>query len=391
MSDVSVEQLRWNQLRKQGLLERVHKDFYDVARGALALHSTDYWTPYLSAWARIGNFDAEQVFKSMNTSGKHLLRHRAFRNAHHVIHADMFPLILNALGPHLARSMRPAPPIKDLSDAELEERIEEIIGVLSDGPASMNDLKKKLPHIGDQMRWILLIANGRGLVIRTKSTHARNNRLDYDLLSRWIGGASIPKMKEEDARRELTLRYISIFGPVSIDDFSWWLPAKKTEANSLFSSLADDISMVEVDGKSCFITKDDLEIASSVEPPSEPVVFFLPYEDHFPKAYKDRLWYLSEHMREVLFPRNREHYWPPKMEPPPPGPQKGMNASGEKRPSIWVDGKIVGRWEINQEDEDTIVSIGLVEKVSSKAKSLIKEKQQTLSEFIQRHLIPISK
>ncbi|MDF1539834.1 MAG: winged helix DNA-binding domain-containing protein, partial [Candidatus Thorarchaeota archaeon] len=362
-----------------------------VARGAIALHSTDYWTPYLSAWARIGDFEAEQVFKSMNTSGKYLLRRPAFRNAHHVIHIDMFPLILSALGPHLARSMRPAPPIKGLSDAELEERIDEIIGVLSDGPASMNDLKKKLPHIGDQMRWILLMANGRGLVIRTRSTHARNNRLDYDLLSRWIDGASIPKMEEEQARRELTLRYISTFGPVSLDDFSWWLPAKKTEAKKLFGNLTEDINMVEADGKPCYMTKDDLEISSSLEPPSEPIVFFLPYEDHFPKAYKDRQWYLSEDMENILFPRNREHYWPPKMEPPPPGPPKGMNASGEKRPSIWVNGRIVGRWEIDQEKDDVTVSIGLIEKVDSKVKPLIEEKRQSLQEFIQKRLIPISK
>lgn len=391
MSGATVEQLRWNQIRKQGLLEKVYENFNEVAKAALSLHSTDYWTPYLSAWARVGDFDAEKVFNSMNTSGKNLLRRPAFRNTHHVIHIDMFPLILSALGPHLARSMRPAPPIKNLSDSEFEKRINEIIRVLQDGPASMNDLKKKLPHIAEQMRWLLLVANGRGLVIRTKSTHARNNRLDYDLLSRWTGGLDIPKMAEADARRELTFKYISTFGPVSISDFSWWLPTKKAEAKKLFGGLADEITMVDIDGNSCYLANEDLDMASSLEPPSEPVVFFLPYEDYFPKAFKERSWYLTEEMQKVLFPRNREHYWPPKMKPPPPGPPKGMNASGEKRPSIWVDGRIVGRWEINQEKDDVTISIGLVDKVNAKVEPLIEENRQSLQDFVQERLVPISK
>lgn len=390
MTNPTVEQMRWNQIRKQGLLDTIHRDFYDVVKSSIALHSTDYWTPYLSAWARIGDFDAEQVFMNMNSSGDLLVRRPAFRNTHHLIHTENLPLILRALGPHLERSMRPAPPLKHLSDKELDRCIEEIIGILKEGPASMNDLKERLPHIGDQMRWILLIANGRGLTIRTRGSHARSSRLDYDLVSRWVGKIDLTDTSEEDARKELALKYIDLFGPVSIDDLSWCLPAKKTESKKILSDLSMDITDVSLNGDPHYMTKTDIELATSLELPSNPVVFFLPYEDHFPKAFKNRSWYMSEELQPIIFPRNREHYWPPKLNPPPPGPPKGMNASGEKRPSIWVDGKIVGRWEIDQEGSNAIVSIGIASKISPKVKPIIEEKRNELQTFIEERLLPIS-
>ncbi len=389
MGDVTEAQLRWNQLRKQRLLGESKGTFHDIARDALGLHSTDYWTPYLSAWARVGNFDASSVFKDVNC-GDSLFRRPAFRNTHHMIHIDNLPLILGALGPHLTRHMRPAPPIKDLSDNELEERIAEVLNALEKSSKSMNDLKKELPHIGNQMRWLLLIANGRGLVIRTKGTHAKSTRLDYDLVSRWVKGFRPLEMTEEEARTHLVLRYIEYFGPISMNDLSWWMPCKKTEGKKLVANLEGQITTVDVQGKPHMITNEDLEYASSIDKPSDPIVSFLPYEDHFPKAFTDRTWYLSEDAKKKLYPRRPEHYRPPEMNPPPPGPPKGMNASGEMRPSIWVDGKVVGRWEIDQSDGDVAINIGLIQSVPSKERKIIDAKRLELNVFIQNQLVPIS-
>ncbi|MHA1906573.1 MAG: DNA glycosylase AlkZ-like family protein [Candidatus Thorarchaeota archaeon] len=389
MGGATEAQLRWNQLRKQRLLEDSKGTFYDVAKEALGLHSTDYWTPYLSAWARVGDYDASKVFNDVN-SGNHLYRRPAFRNTHHMIHRDNLALILAALGPHLVRHMRPAPPIKDLTEEVFENRIGEIVRTLEEASMSMNDLKKKLPHIGNQMRWLLLAANGRGLVIRTKGSHAKSNRLDYDLVSRWVKGFKPLDISEEEARTQLVLRFIKYFGPVTMDDLSWWMPCKKTEGKNLVANLGDDVSAIDIRGKAHIMTSEDLEEAKSMDNPTEPVVSFLPYEDHFPKAFTLRTWYLSDDAKKNLYPRRPEHYWPPEMNPPPPGPPKGMNASGEMRPSIWVDGKVSGRWEVNKSKGDVEVSISLICSVSHKVRKIIDNKRHELNEFIQNQLVPIS-
>ena len=389
MGGATEPQLRWNQLKKQGLLGKIKRSFNDVAKDALGLHSTDYWTPYLSAWPRIGDYDASQVFDAVN-NGNHLYRRPTFRNTNHMIHIDNLPLILRALGPSLARSMRLAPPIKDLSEKELEERIGEIVGVLKEKSLSINDLKKKLPHSSKQMRWLLLVANGRGLVIRTRGSHAKSNRLDYDLVSRWVKGFKLLEITEEEARTQLVMKYVEHFGPVTLDDFSWWMPCKKTEGKKLVANLGEELSTIKIQGKQHLMSLSDLEEAASLAAPSEPLVSFLPYEDHFPKAFTIRTWYLTEEAKKYLFPRRPEHYRPPEMNPPPSGPPTGMNQSGEIRPSIWVDGKVVGRWEIDLSDGNTVVNIGFVSSVPSRVKKIIEETRENLREFIQFRLVPIS-
>ncbi len=377
------------QLQKQGLLEKKYTGFKEVCQDALGLHSTDYWTPYLSVWARIGDYDAEKVFTSIN-SGNGYVRRPAFRNTHHVISIENLGVILRALGPQLERSMRAAPPIKDLTEDQMEKRIREIIHVLSEGPHSITDLKKKLPHIGDQMRWLILIANARGIILRTSGSHAKSTRLDYDLTSNWLPEFKPPDISEEDALREIVLRYIALFGPVTIKDLAWWIPLKVTPAKELVSDLDDSISKIKIGKKEHLIVPSDLESVNNLDERTEPIVFLLPYEDHFPKAYSEREWYLDSECKDVIFPRNREYFWPPKMEPPPSGQATGMNASGEIRPSIWVDGKIVGRWEIEVEGKTAKVHTGLVHKVSQDSNNLIERKCVELEEFLINRLIPIS-
>lgn len=61
-----IEQLRVNQLRKQYLLPEKQVSFFDIAKTQLGLHSTNYWTPYLSIYARLGDYNPKKVFSALN-------------------------------------------------------------------------------------------------------------------------------------------------------------------------------------------------------------------------------------------------------------------------------------------------------------------------------------
>ncbi|MFW9910248.1 MAG: DNA glycosylase AlkZ-like family protein, partial [Candidatus Thorarchaeota archaeon] len=240
MPTISPTCIRLNQWRKQGYLDQKFKDFYEVTKNAIGLHSTDYWTPYLSVWSRIGDYDAKSVFEALNT-GKRIVRSRAFRNTQHVVLIEDFVLITRALGPQLERSMIPAPPIKKLEEPEREKLLNELLSAFEEGPMTMQGLKQALPHVGEMMRWLLLILMGRGQVIRTSATHARSTIQMYDLTARWLPRFSLTDISEEDARAEILFKYIVSFGPVTLEDISWWLPCKKTEAKSHIESLDEKL------------------------------------------------------------------------------------------------------------------------------------------------------
>jgi hypothetical protein len=89
-------------------------------------------------------------------------------------------------------------------------------------------------------------------------------------------------------------------------------------------------------------------MAASIDQPSDHLVWFLPYEDHFPKVFILRQFYIDDETEEKLLPKSIRHYWPPEMTPPPENDNRGHIAAGQIRPSIWLDGKIIGRWEMEK-------------------------------------------
>ena len=390
MVRVTEEQLRWNQLRKQFLLEEKPSDFYQVARAQLGLHSTDYWTPYLSVWARLGDYDAEKVFKSIN-SGRELVRTHAFRSTVHLMHIDNLSMILSATGPALFNAYRNDKYRKmdQLSDKQIEDMLEKVRIALEDAPLRTSELKRNVPQVGKHVRSALLMLMARGEVVRAEATHARSNLTSYALLKNWVKGFKLELIDEQEAISQVIRRHIERFGPVSVDDIAWWLRQTKTTVRTVLNELDDDITAFDVGGVEKFMMKDDMEVASALEIPSENHVWFLPYEDHFLKATIDRTGFIEESIQPKLSPADRKHYWPSKPDAPRKLPSKGSRATGEVRPSIWLNGQVVGRWEMDDDGSKKIVT-SLYSKATRQQKSAIEQVRGHFEAFINSSLMPIS-
>ncbi|MHA2303662.1 MAG: DNA glycosylase AlkZ-like family protein, partial [Candidatus Thorarchaeota archaeon] len=212
MEELTLEQVRLNHLRKQHALDKKRPDFYKIAKAQLGLHSTDYWTPYLSVWARIGDYDAEAVFKSLN-SGDRLLRLNAFRTTVHVVHIDNLSLVIHATKATFYKKIRQHPDIRQLSDQEIGPLMESVLATLEDGPKTMREIKKLVPENARQIRPLFHLAATSGKVVRATASHARSSTTSYALLEKWIEGFSLDDMSEADAVSRVIHRYIDRFGP----------------------------------------------------------------------------------------------------------------------------------------------------------------------------------
>ena len=282
------------------------------------------------------------------------------------------------------------PFLRPFSDKQIDSILVKVESALEERPLKMKEIKERVPDVGDAMRWIVIMAMCEGKIIRAYANHARNPQTTYGLTEKWLEKFTSSDSDEDSAVREIIQKYVKLFGPVTLDDISWWLPATKTKVKSVIKDLGEQVVSLDVEGNTCYVDIEDFEIAASLESSSDPHVSFLPYEDHFAKAFIDRSWYLSEEVRGVVFPDSRNYYWPPECLPPPK-PHKGMKQSGEKRPSIWVNGRIVGRWEFEGKGEQTSVVYKMLENISKKAASLIEESRTQLEEFVLKRLVPISK
>ena len=391
MVKATAEQLHWNQLRKQFLLDEKPSNFYQVTKAQLGLHSTDYWTPYLSVWARLGDYDAKRIFESID-NGRSLIRTHAFRTTLHVMHIDNLSMILSATGPALFRAYRTDKyrKIDQLSDKDIESMLSKVKSILDDGPLRTTELKKRLPEVGENVRSALLLLMARGEVVRAKAKHARSNLTSYALLDRWVQGYKLELIDEQEAITQLIREHIERFGPVSIDDIAWWLRQTKTTVKRVLQHLAEDVVNIKIGESEKFILKEDMEIASTLSAPPKDQLWFLPYEDHFLKAFIDRSGFISEEIQPKLFPADRKHFWPSSPDAQRKMPSKGVRATGEVRPSIWLNGRVVGRWEMDDNGGLKKVVISLYTKTTKTQEKKIEQVRKRLEEFINSSLMPIS-
>ena len=142
MSATRLEALRAARLHAQ----RSAPDVDTLVRATIGLHSTDYATPYLSAWARLATFDAGDLYARLN-AGRGLVRVNAFRNTVHVVHVEDAPVVLAATGAATEQVGRRSPGIKALSDAEVDRGVGQLLAALADGPRANAALKDVVPNL----------------------------------------------------------------------------------------------------------------------------------------------------------------------------------------------------------------------------------------------------
>ncbi len=392
MRELALEQVWLNHDRKQ-FMQAKQMDFFQLPRANLGLHSTDYWTPYISAWARLGDYDAASIYASLN-AGKAITRMNAFRTTLHIVSNKDLLLITSATGPRLFKAVRQGPEMRHLTDKQIEQLLTKFLRLLEKEPLSMRGMKAKAPAIAKRSRSLLWLAMARGLVVRASTTHARNTTCKYALTRTWVTDLEGEMLPEEEAVAAVFRRYVAAFGPVAVDDFAWWLPTTKTTVKHLIAAADDDIEPCLVDGTIKYMLCDDLEIALSSEKREDKRVLFLPYEDYFPKAFADRSWYSSDDIRPMVFPRIPQAFWPQGGTPKRAVPDTGgssADASGEIRPSIWVDGRIVGRWEIDESGEKVGIAYSLFESLPAETKRTISSERSRLEDFLNMELMPISR
>ena len=130
----------------------------------------------------------------------------------------------------------------------------------------------------------------------------------------WIG--ELVGRPREQALAELARRYLRGYAPASERDLARWAGLPLRDSRLAFERIAAELREVEVDGVRPWALADGVPRA-----PRSPLVRLLGAFDNFNMGYEDREFALPEaHLKQVL-----------------PG-------GGIVRPTITVDGRIVGTW-----------------------------------------------
>ncbi|NHJ33111.1 MAG: winged helix DNA-binding domain-containing protein [Asgard group archaeon] len=372
-------------LQKQSLLTKTKKqDFEEILKSHIGLHSTDYLTPYFSLWARVENFEPVSLFQAISEN-KTAIRMRAFRRTVFVVHRNNLETIIGSmihfLDKHKQNNIKHM--IKmGMKEGSYENMRNDLIKLLKNkSPLTTSQIKKELASkwTGEWIKSSLHLLEFEGMIARIGQRYITDKTIKYGLFDDYFPELRREMFDPEKSMQLLFRKYIQQYGPITADDFSWWLPLTKTQTKKIIESMYENLEEFTLNSNQYFMLKDDYEILKNLEPKIEsPIVNFLPYEDHFPKAYTIRNWHLSDDIVQKLYKVGRMDW-------------------GQIRPSIWVNGEIKGRWEIEfVDDKKTEMKVEIVhlEKEISQSKEfmkLIDEQIDDLEFFANDKLIPLMK
>ncbi|MHA1354266.1 MAG: DNA glycosylase AlkZ-like family protein [Candidatus Heimdallarchaeota archaeon] len=382
---MDLQKFRLYQLKKQNLLIKEKQTNYQkILFNHIALHSTDYLTPYISLWSRVEDFDPMSLFNAIKN--KEAVRLRAMRRTVFVSHSENLPVLL----PAISKVLEPykMDNIKHLVNKmgmpeDLPEKISRDIIILLEKKNALttSQIKKELSnkYKGDFVRAIITLLEFECAIARVDQRYITDKIIIWGLFSKNYPELLEKKIEQDEAIKQLFMKYLEQFGPATIEDFCWWLPLKKTPAKQMISDLQDELSELDFNNKKYYMTKKDHRDYESFDfSLDEPIINFLPYEDHFPKAFTIRNWFISEELAEKLT-------------------DKGTINMGQIRPSIWINGEIKGRWEINWlDDKKTKLEIQLTYLSDDVIKTpnimkLVENERITLEAFYNAQLIPVMK
>jgi len=378
---MELNKIRFYQLHKQNLIQKAKPDEYaNLLKAHIGLHSTDYLTPYLSLWARVENFEPKLLFNDLNEPWN-ALRIRAFRGTIFVVHKKNLKNILGASKIFQSSTVNNFEKFLSkmgLNSATIEQKV---VNLLSDKKdLTVHELKKLLDDqlTGEYFTFTLRYLEFKGVLVRTNHRYITDKVIRYGLMDEWFPEIAVDEIDSEEALQTLILNYVCKFGPVCLDDLSWWLPINKTLARKMIDKLNEQLICFDFNDREYFMEKDDYERLKDFELPDnqQPIINFIPYEDHFPKAYSIRNWFLSEAVSPLVH-------------------KKGVIYRGQIFPSIWLNGEIIGGWEMNWIDKAKsamkVEIINIYEKLnlSKQITQLIESQRTELENFVNEKLVPL--
>ena len=315
MKQLTPSLARANALAVHGLSSKLDDPVLAAGR-LVGLHNTTQSTPYLSVRARLPSFSRSDLDQAM-WQNWNLARFRAMRLTMFIFPDDLLEIAAAATR-HLTagwakRWLRDS----NLDEATFSRIADDVDAALVDNPMTVRDLRATL---GVQKTVDLPGIVGRlcdiGRLVGGAPPHSwRSSVRRYHRWDEVLPEVDPYRWDETTAQAELVRRYVESYGPVTLDDISWWTGMTKGRCRTALEGL--DAQPVEVAG-----WPGPLWACGDLPDEGPGSVCALPLLDPYVQGYRNR--------ERLLHPSLFEYVW-----------DRGGNAAA----TIVEDGQIIGVWQ----------------------------------------------
>jgi hypothetical protein len=310
-------------------LTRPESSIAQIATELVGLHNTTQASPYLSVRARLPRFSRTDLDDLMWGSWQ-LARIRAMRLTMFVFPHELIEIAAAATRhfaePFAARWLRDS----GLSPERFDRLTTEVDEALADGPLTVRDLRRVLgtPQSIDLPGVVSRMCDTGTVVGGAPPRSWRSSIRRYHRWRDVLPDVDLHRWGEHAANTELILRYVRSYGPVTIDDISWWAGITKGRSREALATIGGRIEEVAVDGipgplyrlRSDLIT-DDLGTS----------VLALPMLDPYVQGYRDRVRFLHPARHDFVY-----------------------DGGGNSTATLVQRGRIIGVWQTAEEPAESV-------------------------------------
>ncbi|WP_326954059.1 winged helix DNA-binding domain-containing protein [Amycolatopsis sp. NBC_01286] len=312
-----------------------------VTEALVALHATDAASVYVSVLARSATSTLADVSEAMYER-RDLVRWMAMRRTLFLLPRTDVPVVQAAISTPLAAALRrrlisqlqrngTEPAIDgDLQTwlTTLQDEVEHALRAR--GSATGAQLAADVPALrtfippraaSDRPQNVtsafLTMLSAGGRIVRGTPTGAWTSRHHrWEPVRNWWPDG-MPELPTGQAQQGLARRWLTRFGPATVEDLQWWTGWNKSTTRRALQELP--VTDVDLHGRpGIALTDDDFGDVT----PVPPVAALLPALDPTPMGWKHRDWF---------FGIDRHHVF---------------DTSGNIGPTLWWDGEIIGSWAV---------------------------------------------
>jgi hypothetical protein len=356
----SSEQIHAFRLRRHHLLDASGKDLVTICRDVCGVQAQIMSAAQLQLWARNHAITPATVNDALLTS-RSLVKTTLMRQTLHLVPTEEFPLYIAAhkktlIGRVLTRMAK-----FKITREEAEGLTALILDFLNAGPAPRVAIAASvLPKTSKRVRaWMqeswsmvrLPVAEGQICYGPGEGNQATFIRTDH-----WL-----PPLRQVDAlaaQKELFRKYLSAYGPATLNDFAHWSGISVVEVKALRPLL--DTELAEHDGM--LILHEDAKILQFT-PSHLGSVHLLPYFDVYLLAHRFKEHFLKAQFYKRVF-RNQ----------------------GWISPVVLIDGEIAGVWAYKLSRKALEIEIELFARMDRRVRKQIEARAGELTELFQRPL-----
>lgn len=326
------------------------KNILDLIRSIGWIYSPGCSTPYLSLSSRIPSIRAEDLNKLVFDDFK-LIQLETLRGCTMLVPRDQANVALRIRPRTFTELSKQARQQMPVSEADMERLKSSILKALQPSGKTMDQIQQAVPanlvrdfsvdlkRIGltSSLSLAVNLLKEEGKLLKQQG----KKRLDsieysYVLTSSILPEADPFNLRMEQACAQLAAQYFRAEAPARIKDFAWWAGINVTDAMKGANEVKPKLVPIPVEGTKdeFLISESDLDALLGFKPP-EAAVNLIPYRDTYLKG-----------QREVV---NR--FVPDEHADKPFSRWKGKLIN-DPLATIILNGRVVGVWEWNEDDEE---------------------------------------